>query len=844
MFYKRQKVQDIIWAEKKSRDGETVLKLSILESVLMFLAALLFLFCVKRCLMLLFPAQKFPKHFIVYAVYAMLPFLAAVTFIRVGLVRFQKQLYLLLVVLYAAASVFYAWKNREMLWKYMVNLLEEYLGQVNTYYRLHLTAGGDLLVTDNRPGILFPGIVFFLVCFIISVLSSKKYLLTMPVILPVLALMAVGKTPDYFVFAFAFAGGVLLSFRGIYRLDGAFCEPSGGRKKRIIFSMAFMTLFLMILLAAGIPYVSAKNLKKTAKKVMSYAPEVKEFQLELENTVEAFFFSGFEKGADVVDNETPEYKGTEVLEITVKGRAPKKNQYFRGFYGTDYEHGKWMNDEAFFLKKCEKAGYDQKQISKFLAFPANSYFQRRNNEIESFPESVLEEREMTMTYKGLRGGYVYLPYMLAGIAGVEQPEFEQDTYLEKEMLQKKYSFLTWDPAEFEKTTLSASRHYAEIEAIYSSKSEKEREWREWYDQYVTEHYMTLPSEDIPEISRVADRFWSSSYTEVEDLDVMPEGEMEERGGIWKMMHYLQDYFKTFRYNLELNRISPDMDPMEYFLENSHEGYCVHFASAAVLMFRKLGIPARFASGYVVHPGNWRKKKDGGYYAKVLDSNAHAWAEVYFKGIGWFPLEFTPEGGGETAVTEEKGGKEEDITSEKQESGKEGKETEEEEASGLLETSEEVSSPEPTVMADTAENVPGSRKDVQKKSSAGSIRLLILLILFLLPVLVWLYQVISRRFFRKKRKHRSFRRFRKNQNRAEVCRMNRQVYKSLCRKRHILKRHFTDREYGHLLQKTYPEEDWDRFMCIVKKACFSRHEVTEEEVELCHSFAVYVREHRK
>ena len=73
-------------------------------------------------------------------------------------------------------------------------------------------------------------------------------------------------------------------------------------------------------------------------------------------------------------------------------------------------------------------------------------------------------------------------------------------------------------------------------------------------------------------------------------------------------------------------------------------------------------------------------------------------------------------------------------------------------------------------------------------------------------------------------------------------MNRRIYKRLCRKRHLLKRKLTDTEYGHLLQNTYPQTDWGEFMRIVKKASFSKDEVTEEEVACCHDYVIHVLEH--
>lgn len=74
----------------------------------------------------------------------------------------------------------------------------------------------------------------------------------------------------------------------------------------------------------------------------------------------------------------------------------------------------------------------------------------------------------------------------------------------------------------------------------------------------------------------------------------------------------------------------------YFLTQSHRGYCLHFATAAVVLYRSLGIPARLTDGFLVYA-------KAGKTVDVLQKDEHAWAEVYIDGLGWVPVEAT--GGG-------------------------------------------------------------------------------------------------------------------------------------------------------------------------------------------------------
>lgn len=108
-----------------------------------------------------------------------------------------------------------------------------------------------------------------------------------------------------------------------------------------------------------------------------------------------------------------------------------------------------------------------------------------------------------------------------------------------------------------------------------------------------------------------------------------------------LCNFIIDYLdENAAYNLSVGRFPEDEDFVEYFLFEKHEGYCVHFATAATLMFRMYGIPARYVTGYVAPASDF--KKDGiNYSAWVRDSRAHAWTEIYLDGKGWVPVEVTP-----------------------------------------------------------------------------------------------------------------------------------------------------------------------------------------------------------
>ncbi len=61
---------------------------------------------------------------------------------------------------------------------------------------------------------------------------------------------------------------------------------------------------------------------------------------------------------------------------------------------------------------------------------------------------------------------------------------------------------------------------------------------------------------------------------------------------------------------------------EYVIENKH-GDCGQVTLLFMVLARYNGIPARWQSGWMLHPGS---------------KNLHDWCEIYFEGIGWVPVD--------------------------------------------------------------------------------------------------------------------------------------------------------------------------------------------------------------
>ncbi len=96
-------------------------------------------------------------------------------------------------------------------------------------------------------------------------------------------------------------------------------------------------------------------------------------------------------------------------------------------------------------------------------------------------------------------------------------------------------------------------------------------------------------------------------------------------------HYIQNA-AYYSYRWATSDYPSDKDMVTYFLTEEKAGVCRHFAAAATMMYRALGIPARYTTGYAVSTiqDEWYEYEGAG----------HAWVEIYIDGMGWVPIEVT------------------------------------------------------------------------------------------------------------------------------------------------------------------------------------------------------------
>lgn len=148
------------------------------------------------------------------------------------------------------------------------------------------------------------------------------------------------------------------------------------------------------------------------------------------------------------------------------------------------------------------------------------------------------------------------------------------------------------------------------------------------DEFITQCYLQLPDS-----TRIA-------ATELLKSKVGFPTPTQNAGQVWKNANIIADFVRRRgEYDVEAEEMPLSEDDFAmWFLQEADTGYCVHYASATVVLLRAAGIPARYVSGYLVNAR-------AGQNTQVRLRQAHAWAECYINGYGWVVLESTPAGSG-------------------------------------------------------------------------------------------------------------------------------------------------------------------------------------------------------
>lgn len=190
--------------------------------------------------------------------------------------------------------------------------------------------------------------------------------------------------------------------------------------------------------------------------------------------------------------------------------------------------------------------------------------------------------------------------------------------------QGRYSF-GYMPSVGDLAELMAAEPYAEYETSYRA--------------FVYDNYTAIPEVTMDALRSVISECGWQAYepgvTRTEDY--------------LALISSVAEHMRTaYTYDMYFEPI-PDgvTDYVTYFLTVSKSGICNNFASAATLLYRALGIPARFVTGFL-------GETVSGTETTLTASSAHAWTEVYVDRLGWVKVEVTASGNG-SPVGDDMGG---------------------------------------------------------------------------------------------------------------------------------------------------------------------------------------------
>lgn len=292
----------------------------------------------------------------------------------------------------------------------------------------------------------------------------------------------------------------------------------------------------------------------------------------------------------------------------------EKALYLYGYTGGRYEDGVWLTlpdsayggDNAGLMEWLTKESFDPlTQVAKYYEL--------------SEEDTKPEENEITVFTKTASRDHMYVPATMSQVTkGKVQENNDQD-------LKGKGFFGQFNCTLEERSGTRPSELTVAQDWISNPKTKAQKKYVQAeavYRQFVYEEYTSIDQKMNELMQEV---FWK-------DYD-------SESDGIYSAVTQIRKVLKQQTSYTETPKTAPDeIDPIQYFLTESGEGNAMLYASTVVEALRAHGIPARYAEGYYLSAN---QITSGGAYASVTGQDTHAWAEVYFDGIGWLPIDVTP-----------------------------------------------------------------------------------------------------------------------------------------------------------------------------------------------------------
>lgn len=289
----------------------------------------------------------------------------------------------------------------------------------------------------------------------------------------------------------------------------------------------------------------------------------------------------------------------------------EKDLYLKAYVGSIYKDNQWISltdadygyENSGMFTWLNKHHFDpSKQVSTYYSLGKKKI---KNNKISVSVKTASRDYLYSMASLkdvSLKSYQILKDYGLRtkGLFGKNSYSFDELS------IDKPYELMTSD-AWLSNPTTKRQKEYIQAESVYR--------------QFVYDHYLKI---DRDMNTLMKNFFWKDYNPAQED-------------SIYSSIQQIRKYLETdTTYQVQMDSVQTN-DAIRSFLTESKKGNSAFYASTATLALRSHGIPARYVEGYYVSKDAF--SHDNSVTLKGVDS--HAWTEIYYDGIGWVPVDFTP-----------------------------------------------------------------------------------------------------------------------------------------------------------------------------------------------------------
>lgn len=520
-------------------------------------------------------------------------------------------------------------------------------------YRNKIDNNMDLLETKYLFSLVRLYLEIMIPCLFIVYKNRFWKIVYVDITIPFIALcLSIGKTPseiEVFLMAFLYVNMIIEKNK-----DKNSIELDGAREKvikNIFVNFMLVIIFMVVIFIESLsPYDRSEKFDEYKIQINAFLNGEKSFLQTFENIFNVDLNINTGKAHGGMNNgklgevDEIEFSGDEIMKVEISSKYDNFNilpLYIKSFVGAIYTGNSWecADDEidAAANRVAKLYNISMSEVDEvsagFLSYDGAYILDGMNSNIRGGVKiTVLDDKD--------RNNYwPYYSYTGLSSSHDGQRENLEESYGTKNFwVEYPYNI----PNIYEYYTIKL--HYGKYPGKEYVNSEELSKLisveYSYYEQVAKKYYLDIPEsfENIAEEIRNSTISVINTDSYIEQKVCIEDASVEE-AGYAPYVKFVKDYLSgRCTYTLSPGKLESNEDFVVKFLTETKEGYCSHFASAGTLMFRAMGIPARYVEGYVV------MKADGNdyeYSSVVKDDAAHAWVEIYIKGVGWIPVDVTP-----------------------------------------------------------------------------------------------------------------------------------------------------------------------------------------------------------